>query len=133
MMKRLLVILLMTACHPAPALAHEADLFLPQALVDEMNNDAKVVCDASSQGDSDTCLDVVFDSYLEAVEMGARETEEKTLVDILKLADVQTGCVDNPSQSCKIYTPLWGSYYVVGEANKAKVLNGTGRDNALHP
>jgi hypothetical protein len=131
--KRLLLILLMTACHPAPALAHESDVFLPQAIVDEMNDDAKVVCDAANQSDSDTCLDMVFDSYLEAIEMGAKSKTEATLVDVLRLAEEQTGCDLNPSQSCKIYTPLWGSYYVVGEANKSKVLNGTGRDNALHP
>lgn len=133
MMKRLLVILLMTACHPVPALAHESDVFLPQAIVDEMNDDAKVVCDAANQGDSDTCLDMVFDSYLEAVEMGAKAKSEATLVEVLRLAEHQTGCDASPSQSCKIYVSLWGTYYVVGEANKERVLNGTGGNNALHP
>ena len=132
-MKRLLLILMMTACHPAPALSHEADIFLPQDIVNEMNADAKVVCDASYQSDSDMCLDMVFDSYLEAVEMGAQSKETLTLVEILKLAEIQTGCVDNKAQSCKIYTPLWGSYYVVGEANKMQVLNGKTTGDTLHP
>ncbi|QQK88018.1 hypothetical protein pSalSNUABM01_150 [Salmonella phage pSal-SNUABM-01] len=131
-MKRLLLAMLLASCHPAPVSAHEADLFLPVAIVDEMNADAEMVCDAANQTDSDICLDMVFDSYLKAVEMGAQASEKPTLVEVLKLAEVETGCVLKTSQSCKVYTPLWGSYYLTGEANK-EVLNGKTTSKEVQP
>lgn len=131
-MKRLLLAMLLASCHPAPAVAHDADLFLPVSIVDEMNADAEAVCDAANQTDSDVCLDMVFDSYLKAVEMGAQAKEQPTLVEVLKLAEVETGCVLVTSPSCKLYTPLWGSYYLTGEANK-EVLNGKKTSKEVQP
>lgn len=135
-MKRLLLAMLLASCHPAPAFAHEADVFLPKAIIEEMNADAKAVCDAGNQGDSNECLDIVFDSFIEAVEMGATSTETLSLVEVLTVAHAEVGCnIKDNSPVCKFYPSMWGAYYVLAEGNKEEVLNGntTQPDGDVHP
>lgn len=133
-MKRLLLAMLLASCHPVPASAHEADVFLPQSIIEEMNADAKAVCDAGNQADSNDCLDIVFDSFIEAVEMGAKATETLNLVEVLTLAHAEVGCdlKDNGSV-CKFYPSMWGAYYVLAEGNKEEVLNGTTTSEDVQP
>lgn len=135
-MKNLLLVLLLTACHPLPAV-QAGETLVPDYISDEMNADAAMVCHAAGVGDSSTCEDLIYDTFVEALDSGSKHSEDLDYHEVFLLAMSMTGCNDSKlmaeSKSCKVYVPLWASYYITGYNNKGLLYVPGQTCDQIHP
>lgn len=121
-MKRLLLALFITACHPVPATAADelTPVDIPVAIVDMMNSDAATVCDmVDDLTDRQECLNMMFDGYVEAIQMGAGSIDvNQPISSVIELSSSMNGCTNIITPICNAQTANWSSYYMFGQRNK---------------
>lgn len=133
-MKRLLLALFISACHPVPATAELPPVDIPANIVDMMNSDAAAVCDmVDDLTDRQECLNMMFDGYVEAIQMGAGSVNvNQSIASVIELSSSMNGCTNVITPICNAQTANWSSYYMFGQRNKEK-LNESSHADSLHP